>query len=110
MVFIECIIGYPIIMKNTSMEQYKSIVKYFGITIKDQKYMNDKLKYSNQVFSINYIATCKFRNINEALRIHYPLWPKGLVKIISKCLQFKPSKRKTTKSLLNESYFVNGTF
>lgn len=59
---------------------------------------------------MNYIATGGFANTIEALKSHYPLWPHKLIEIISKCLQFNPSKRKTTKSLLAESYFVDGNF
>ncbi|VVC26409.1 Protein kinase domain,Protein kinase-like domain,Serine/threonine-protein kinase, active [Cinara cedri] len=110
MIFIEWMIGDPFIKKNTAMKQYKSIIKQFSISTRDQKFMNEKLKEINRVYSINYITTRISENTVEALTRHYPNWPIDLIEIVSKCVQFKPSKRKTTKTLLNESYFVNGNF
>lgn len=103
-------IGNPVITQATSIKQYQSIVKYFGVSIADQKYLNKKLKNINNVVSIKYIHDSGFTNINMALRHYYPKWPIDLIEIISKCLQFKPLKRITTKLLLIDSYFVNGNF
>lgn len=100
--------GQPIITKETSIEQYQSIVKYFGVPIRDQKYLNKKIKNINKVVSIKYIKSSTFKNVSMALNKYFPQWPIDLVEIVSKCLEFIPSKRKTTKSLLNTLYFVNG--
>lgn len=110
MVFIECMSGQPIITKDTSIKQYQSIVKTFGVTIEDQKYLNGNNKKLNSIISVKYINASKFANVGMALKDYYPLWPIDLIEIVSKCLQFKPSKRRTAKLLLNESYFVNGNF
>lgn len=103
-------IGNPIITQQTSIKQYQSIVKHFGISIADQKYLNGKVKNINKIVSIKYIHVGGFTNVGMALRHYYPQWSIDLIEIISKCLQFKPFKRKTTTLLLNESYFVNGDF
>lgn len=110
MVFIECMSGQPIITKETSIKQYQSIVKHFGVTIEDQKHLNRNIKKINSIISVKYINASKFSNVGMALNKYYPLWPTDLIEIVSKCLQFKPSKRRTTKLLLNESYFVNRNF
>eukprot|EP00102_Acyrthosiphon_pisum_P013567 XP_008183191.1 PREDICTED: cyclin-dependent kinase-like 2 isoform X3 [Acyrthosiphon pisum] len=109
-VFIECTSGHPIITQETSIEQYQSIVKYFGVSIKDQKYLNRKIKKINKVVSIKYIRNSTLKNVSMALNNKFPQWPIDLIEIVSKCLEFIPSKRKTTKSLLKTSYFVNGPF
>ncbi|KAF0772003.1 cyclin-dependent kinase-like 2 [Aphis craccivora] len=103
---LECMSGQPIITKETSIEQYQSIVKYFGVPIRDQKYLNKKIKKINKVVSIKYIESSTFKNVNMALNNYFPQWPIDLIEIVSKCLEFIPSKRKTTKSLLNTLYFV----
>lgn len=110
MVFIECMSGQPIITKDTSIKQYQSIVKHFGVTIEDQKYLNGNNKKMNSIISVKYINASKFTNVGTALKNYYPLWPIDLIEIVSKCLQFKPSKRITAKLLLSESYFVNRNF
>jgi len=102
--------GHPIITKETSIKQYHSIVKHFGITVADQESLNRKMKNSNSVFSIKCINGRQFENVGIALQNYYPKWPIDLIEVVSKCLQFKPSKRKTTKLLLNEAYFVNVNF
>lgn len=106
-VFIECMSGHPIITQETSIEQYQSIVKYFGVSIKDQKYLNRRIKTTYNVVSIKYIKNSTFKNVNMALKNYFPQWPIDLLEIVSKCLEFIPSKRKTTKSLLKTSYLVN---
>lgn len=98
--------GQPIITKNTSLRQYQSIVKYFGVTISDQKYLNGIIMNFNNTFSIKYINTKRHSSVYMALKNDYPQWPIDLLEIVSKCLKFNPSKRKTAKLLLNESYFV----
>lgn len=103
-------VGYPIITRETSIKQYRSIVKRFGVSIADQKYLNGKVNNTSNIVSIKYVNVSQFSNVGVALRSYYPLWPIDLIEIVSKCLQFKPSKRKTTKALLNESYFVDGNF
>jgi len=100
--------GQPIITKETSIEQYQSIVKYFGVPITDQKYLNRKIKKISKVVSIKYFNYSTFKNVSMALNNYFPEWPIDLIEIVSKCLEFIPSKRKTTKSLLKTSYFVNG--
>ncbi|XP_060835745.1 cyclin-dependent kinase-like 2 [Rhopalosiphum padi] len=107
-VFIECMSGQPIITKETSIEQYQSIVKYFGVPITDQKYLNRKIKKISKVVSIKYFNYSTFKNVSMALNNYFPEWPIDLIEIVSKCLEFIPSRRKTTKSLLKTSYFVNG--
>jgi len=102
--------GRLIITQDTSIEQYQSIVKYFGVSVKDQKYLNRKIKKINKVVSIKYIRNSTFKNVSLALNNYFPQWPIDLIEIVSKCLEFIPSKRKTTKSLLKTSYFVNETF
>lgn len=92
------------------MKQYHSIVNYFGVTIADQKSLKRKMKKSNNIFSIKYIYSSRFENVGTALKNYYPQWPIDLIEIVSKCLQFKPSKRKTTKLLLNDAYFANVNF
>lgn len=111
MVFIECMSGHPIIRKESSIKQYNSIIKHFGVQIADQKSLNQKMKKTyNNVISIKYIHANKFPNVGAALKKYYPQWPNDLIKIVSNCLQFKPSKRKTTKLLLNEEFFINRNF
>jgi len=100
--------GRPIITKETSIKQYHSIVENFGVKITDQKSLKRRMKKINNIISIKYINSNKFGNVGAAIKHYYPLWPIDLVEIVSKCLQFRPSKRKTTKLLLNELYFVNG--
>lgn len=104
-VFVECMSGQPIITKNTSLRQYQSIIKYFGVTISDQKYLNGIIMNLNNTFSIKYINTKRYSSVHKALKNYYPQWPIDLIEIVSKCLEFNPSKRKTAKLLLNESYF-----
>lgn len=102
--------GNPIITQQTSIKQYQSIVKHFGVSIADQKYLNRKVNNINNIVSIKYTHVSGFKNIGMALKYYYPQWPNDLIEIISKCLQFKPFKRKPTKLLLNKLYFVNGNF
>lgn len=110
MVFLECMSGRPVITKRSSNKQYRSIVKYFGVTIEDQKYLKKKIESFSNTNSIEYIKTNTFENVGMALRSYNPLWPPDLIEIVSKCLQFRPTKRKTTKLLLNQPYFVSGNF
>ncbi|XP_050439081.1 cyclin-dependent kinase 1-like [Adelges cooleyi] len=110
-VFTEFMSGQPVITGKTSINQYRSIIRNFGIAIEDQKYFNEIMKNTHySIVSMNYTNSYKYENVGKALKNYYPLWPNELVEIVSKCLQFKPTRRKSAKYLLNEPYFRNGDF